>query len=32
MSYIGTAKKHGKNAFEAIVHAFDGDTDFALNY
>ena len=32
MSYVGTAKKHGKNAFEAIVHAFDGDTDFALNY
>ncbi|MBR5179178.1 MAG: IS66 family transposase, partial [Lachnospiraceae bacterium] len=25
MSYIGTAKKHGINAFKAIINAFTGD-------
>ena len=32
MSYIGTAKKHGKNAFQAILNAFKGNTSYALEY
>lgn len=28
MSFIGTARKHGKNAYEAIVHALSGDLDY----
>ena len=28
MSFIGTARKHGKNAYEAINHALSGDLEF----
>ena len=28
MSFIGTARKHGKNAYEAIHHALSGDLDY----
>ena len=30
MSYIGTAKKHGINAFRAIAAAFAGDPDMVI--
>ena len=30
MSYIGTAKKHGKNAFQAILNVFEGNTFYAI--
>ena len=30
MSYVGTAKKHGKNAFQAILNVFEGNVFFAL--
>lgn len=31
MSYIGTAKKHGINAFEAIVEALNGNPDILFS-
>ena len=31
MSYVGTAKKHGKSAYEAIRQAFAGNSDFFLH-
>jgi transposase len=30
MSYVGTAKKHGKSAYEAIKQAFAGNSEFFL--
>ena len=30
MSYVGTAKKHGKNAFQAILNVFEGNVFFLL--
>lgn len=30
MSYIGTAKKHGKNAFQAILNVFEGNIFYAI--
>ena len=30
MSYVGTAKKHGKNAFQAILNVFEVYVFFAL--
>ncbi len=30
MSYVGTAKKHGKNAFQAILNVFEGNVFYAL--
>lgn len=30
MSYIGTAKKHGKNAFQAILIVFEGNIFYAI--
>ncbi len=30
MSYIGTAKKHGKNAFQAILNVFEGNLFYAI--
>lgn len=30
MSYVGTAKKHGKNAFQAILNVFEGNTFYAI--
>ena len=31
MSYVGTAKKHGKNAYEAIQSIFNNNWSFAFN-
>lgn len=31
MSYVGTAKKHGKNAYEAIQNIFEGNYYFAFD-
>ena len=28
MSFVGTARKHGKNAYEAICSALSGDPDY----
>jgi len=30
MSYVSTAKKHGKNAFQAILNVFEGNTFYAI--
>ena len=31
MSYVGTAHKHGFNAYEAIKNAFSGNPEFILS-